>query len=265
MLRQLIYVVGGLLVSVTSEQICAVCGDGYQVGNPSAVGAYPGNQDTPVRCDDIEFAGLRGLIPISQCAFLPSLIFATCDCQPTTKETTSEDGNAVYGQGYSSQRRVQYYHAPAVAPSSSVYGGSPVATAVAPSNSVYGGSPVATTFQIDGTPVTAINANASNDNQGFGFPIWLLLVVFLPLMLFIALVICNYMCRLADEEDRRLIIARQHGLASASTIGRELDDDDKRRRPLVLEALFPNEGKVSTEPLVAGEEPDCSSRTKEYI
>ena len=254
MLRLLIFVVAELLVSASSEPICAVCGDGYQVGNPSAVCTFPGYQDTPVRCDDIEFVGLQGLIPMRQCSFLRLLIFATCDCQPTTKETTPDYGKNFHGQGYSSRRRDQYSPTRASAPSNSVP--DTPATAV---------------------PTPSADANSSNDNRGF--PVW---VISLPITLVGTVVIFIILCRIVhdnlQEDNLTEMIATPETLPAAlpthsihpdppgeSTIGLELDDDAKRRRLLVLEALFPNEDKVSIAYRVTGVVCVCLPWIEEYV
>ena len=94
MLRELArsFVVVALLVSVTSAQGCSVCGDGNQVGSPSAITTFrrfPDQTDTHCTCSDLEFAGLEGLIPSEECSVLPILIFETCDCQKDTTSTLS--------------------------------------------------------------------------------------------------------------------------------------------------------------------------------
>ena len=114
MLWELIFLVGGLLVGVTSSQVCSVCGDGYQVGTASAIGSVPGLP--PATCDNIELAGRQGLIPIDQCISLPLMIFETCKCQINTSEAAPENPNASYASGHSSLRRVQYLFTPTKRP-----------------------------------------------------------------------------------------------------------------------------------------------------
>ena len=163
MIKKLIFLVGTILVSVTSEQICSVCGDGYQVGNPSALSSFPGHPDKPATCKEIEVAGLQGFIPISQCLSLPSLIFETCHCQAKTMEKTRKNVNAVNGPGHSSLRRVQWAPGPAYASTDPPVAVSPIAYPYAPAiaypyapaNVGYSGSPVAapSLYQYGGTPV----------------------------------------------------------------------------------------------------------------
>ena len=88
MLRELAhsFLVGGLLVSVTSAQSCSVCGDGYQVGSPSTLTSLtcPWLSDSHCSCNDLQYAGLQGLIAIDKCPIIAVLIFETCDCQEST-------------------------------------------------------------------------------------------------------------------------------------------------------------------------------------
>jgi hypothetical protein len=145
MIRELIFLVGTILVvSVTSEQICSVCGDGYQVGNPSAlVSSFPGHPDKPATstCQEIEVAGLEGLISVSQCRSLPLLIFDTCHCQTKTAEKTQEYANALNRPGYSSLRRVQAT-SPANAASDPAVATTATSPSLAPSHAEPPASPV---------------------------------------------------------------------------------------------------------------------------
>ena len=70
------FFVVALLVSVTSSERCFVCGDGYEVGNPSVVHTgCPGLSGTSCTCIDLEIAGLQGLISTDHCSIIRSLIF----------------------------------------------------------------------------------------------------------------------------------------------------------------------------------------------
>ena len=119
MLRELArsFVVVALLVSVTSAQGCSVCGDGNQVGSPSAITTFrrfPDQTDTQCTCSDLEFAGLEGLISNKECSALPILIFETCDCQKNGTSILSTNAyiHSLRGSGYSSLRRVKSWFAP---------------------------------------------------------------------------------------------------------------------------------------------------------
>ena len=270
MIRELIFLVGTILVSVTSEQICSVCGDGYQVGNPSAISSFPGHPDTPTSCKEIEVAGLQELIPISQCRSLPSLIFEACNCQAKTTEKTREKVNALNGPGYSSLRRVQAA-SPAVAssdlpvatPTSPVFSSSVVAASivvspvspVAPANAVYGGSPVAapSVYQYSESP-----HNFYADKQRMDLSIIILALTIVGICF--AFAVCSIIAtrsgsRIATPQalptfvisvPASSVVMNGRPAISIGTNGRGLDEDAKRRRTLVLGVLFPNEGKVCT-------------------
>ena len=249
-LQQLVFVIGGLIVGVTSEQICSVCGDGYQVGNPSAISSVPLYPDIPATCDDIELAGLQGMIPISQCSSLPFLIFETCNCQAmhTTAEKTHE---YTKGSGYSSQRRVQSLYSPSNSDPEILE----VAPAATPMYPGFGGFPDDVTISFDDDTVTVIFPNAHGnssddvfvDDDDF----------FVPLVV-IAMSLCFLwaMCHMAIEHRNRhysvLTTTGASSTVSISKIDCESDEDAKRRRPLVLEILFPKEAKVSTAHLLRG-------------
>eukprot|EP00548_Thalassiothrix_antarctica_P014881 CAMPEP_0194169052 /NCGR_PEP_ID=MMETSP0154-20130528/3763_1 /TAXON_ID=1049557 /ORGANISM="Thalassiothrix antarctica, Strain L6-D1" /LENGTH=640 /DNA_ID=CAMNT_0038880287 /DNA_START=86 /DNA_END=2008 /DNA_ORIENTATION=- len=68
--------------NVSAEDIaCSVCGDGKEVNNNDAIFAFPGQP--AITCGTLEEVGEGGLIPSTQCAFLPDLINELCDCQPS--------------------------------------------------------------------------------------------------------------------------------------------------------------------------------------
>ena len=64
----------------SGEQSCSVCGDGFHVGNPSAVFSFPGYAS--MGCNLLERSGSEGMIPTDECKLLSSLISDTCSCQP---------------------------------------------------------------------------------------------------------------------------------------------------------------------------------------
>jgi hypothetical protein len=198
MLQELIFVVGGFLVSVTSAQLCSVCGDGYQVGNLSAIGSFPGLPDTLVTCDDIELAGRQGLIPVDQCLALPLLIFETCDCQVNTTDNTRERANAFYGAGYSSLRRAQSSAIPVAAPS---FPGSAAPTHIDHSNVQVVESPPGYQFGVDPAPSPVPNGYSdSNEDQDTTVP---LLGCFIPFVLFCACT-CRRNCQ--DSASREIMV-----------------------------------------------------------
>ena len=78
-----------LLSSCAAQQpACSICGDGMEVGNPIALVVFPG-QSGQIPCGVLENMGIVGLIPPAQCAVLPQLISAICECQPIDVTTTT--------------------------------------------------------------------------------------------------------------------------------------------------------------------------------
>jgi len=68
---------------------CSICGPGKCVTNFDTIFAYP-NQPA-VECGLLEKAGHGGLVPLAECAFLPSLVKDKCKCRsniPNTSEPT---------------------------------------------------------------------------------------------------------------------------------------------------------------------------------
>lgn len=70
------------------QPACSICGDGMEVGNPIALVVFPG-QSGQIPCGVLENMGIVGLIPPAQCAVLPQLISAICECQPIDVTTTT--------------------------------------------------------------------------------------------------------------------------------------------------------------------------------
>ncbi|KAI2497477.1 hypothetical protein MHU86_17027 [Fragilaria crotonensis] len=96
MLRQRLqcFLVAALLVNVISEpsRNCSICGDGYEVGSPyvrtslSCSDPVQGSSATLCTCKDLEIAGLQGLI--SECSIVSLVIFEACHCQENTSQNT---------------------------------------------------------------------------------------------------------------------------------------------------------------------------------
>jgi len=61
------------------EDGCSVCGPSMCVTNFDAIFEFPGQP--AVRCGDLERAGLKGVVPLDQCGFLPGLILDECKCR----------------------------------------------------------------------------------------------------------------------------------------------------------------------------------------
>jgi len=68
------------LVDAQDIEVCNVCGDGKEVGDPDAVFEFPGQPTVP--CGLLESDGQTGMIPAEFCGFLPDLVDAQCDCVP---------------------------------------------------------------------------------------------------------------------------------------------------------------------------------------
>jgi len=73
-------------MSMMTQPICSVCGDGNEVGNPDAVLSFPG---VPLQC--IGVPGLLGVIPPPQCAVLPQLISTVCECQSSLPDVVARN------------------------------------------------------------------------------------------------------------------------------------------------------------------------------
>ncbi len=269
-------VVVALLVSVTSAQGCSVCGDGYQVGSPSAITTFrrfPEQSDTQFTCSDLEFAGLEGLLPNEECSVLPILIFETCNCKEDAASTS------LHGPGYSSLRRVQqssYAASPAlvgtsspvvapiylIGPASSPSVGAPLHYPTAPWHSApfHHFSPVATTsfdpisyayLPSSYTPPIAAPTEAPGTQSIIIF------VLVVATGSFFTAVACRVAMRNSPQTrtttqslpapgNGRQILATPSNLpvipVSAPTL---LKVQALARRPLVLAVLFPDERKVS--------------------
>ena len=279
------FLVGTLLISVTSAQGCSVCGDGYQVGNPSAITSvsFPESTDTQLSCSDLEFAGLEGLIPSEDCSVLPSLIFETCDCQENTKGIQSHEyTNSLRGSGYSSQRRAKTWFAspalntspPVVAPISSPPVAAPYnsPSAFAPISAPYlAAAPAAApparpapiylvhpvpTPTLDPisygyhpsyyTPSTGTPTKPQDDEAAIIISVVAGIAVF-----FVAFAACGAATRAAPrplptQRNRRQSQATPTTLPMISApTPTQLKNEAQARRPLVLAILFPGEGKVS--------------------
>jgi len=63
----------------THDGSCSVCGQGMKVTKFDEMFSFPG-QPT-VSCGQLEYAGNEGVIPLTECGILPSLIKSTCECQ----------------------------------------------------------------------------------------------------------------------------------------------------------------------------------------
>jgi len=68
-----------IFAPLVAGQGCSVCGDGKAITKPDAIFAFPGQP--VVACGDLEKAGEEGVVPLSQCGFLPALIKDTCGCE----------------------------------------------------------------------------------------------------------------------------------------------------------------------------------------
>lgn len=69
------------------EKGCSVCGNGYCVSNPDEIFSFPGQPDAS--CSTLEEAGLQGLIPLTECSFLPDIVQASCGCMSNLPQPPS--------------------------------------------------------------------------------------------------------------------------------------------------------------------------------
>ncbi|KAI2491042.1 Reverse transcriptase (RNA-dependent DNA polymerase) [Fragilaria crotonensis] len=212
MLRLLvrIYFVGTLLVSVTSAQDCSVCGNGYQVGSPSAITSVRFSEQTHTQytCSDLEFAGLEGLIPSKECSDLHIMIFS--DLRTQTLHASPAAGTS-----------------PSVATSSFLVG--PVSA-----------PPVAYPISYGYLPTSNIPPVAAPPAE----PVAPAFVVSVFLGSFLFLFLCCLFLKALELENCPSIVPRPRNLSmmpvSTSIL---LNDEALVRRPLVLAVLFPTEGK----------------------
>lgn len=77
---------------------CSVCGKGKCITNQDAIFHFPGQPKVP--CNQLQEAGYQGLIPLSQCPFLPNLI-GVCRCStspdPMSVEPSSMGAGGIFG------------------------------------------------------------------------------------------------------------------------------------------------------------------------
>ena len=103
-LRRMILLLIQLIVRITSaDQLCSICGDGFQVGKPNAV-VILFEQLEPMPCFHLQEAGSQGLISSAQCDLLPSLISRSCGCveSKTASIRRLQHANPVSGSIYAS-------------------------------------------------------------------------------------------------------------------------------------------------------------------
>eukprot|EP00548_Thalassiothrix_antarctica_P002333 CAMPEP_0194141580 /NCGR_PEP_ID=MMETSP0152-20130528/10986_1 /TAXON_ID=1049557 /ORGANISM="Thalassiothrix antarctica, Strain L6-D1" /LENGTH=238 /DNA_ID=CAMNT_0038840257 /DNA_START=255 /DNA_END=971 /DNA_ORIENTATION=+ len=60
------------------EDGCSICGEGKCVGKLDAIFTFPSQPEVP--CGTLQEAGILGVIPVDQCAFLPGFV-AVCECR----------------------------------------------------------------------------------------------------------------------------------------------------------------------------------------
>jgi len=72
------------------EDGCSVCGPGMCVTDFDAILEFPGQP--ALRCGDLEKAGLKGVVPLDQCGFLPGLIMDECICRAESSGSPSPTG-----------------------------------------------------------------------------------------------------------------------------------------------------------------------------
>jgi len=73
-----------VIFSVNSQ--CSICGDGKQVGNPTAEVTLPGNP--PLPCSQLQQIGESGQIPVAQCEQFP-LFLGPCECMDAGPPTAA--------------------------------------------------------------------------------------------------------------------------------------------------------------------------------
>lgn len=78
------------IAPVLLEPVCSICGPGKVVGDPylgvdSSIFQLDSNEF--LTCQDLQYAGITGLISVEECRFLPSLIHDYCSCQTAADST----------------------------------------------------------------------------------------------------------------------------------------------------------------------------------
>lgn len=241
MLRHLLhgFLVGGFLVSATSAQNCSVCGDGYQVGSPSTVASVRCSalSDSPCTCNDLQYAGLQGLIAIEKCSNISSLIFETCNCKRNTAQNTNKSWNPTSPPG------LRPVTTPGIAPYYHPNPAGPVGT-----RSSY---PAPDAFRPTTSAPTEIAEPTLLQRAG----VVVFFFVYATCMLFLLYAWCQFCIgelfwnwfigrirsQTRRDNSRRNIQATQQNLPMPTVTGR----GTLERRPLVLAVLFPNKIEVS--------------------
>jgi hypothetical protein len=259
MLRELArsFVVVALLVSVTSAQGCCVCGDGNQVGSPSAITTFrrfPEQTDTQCTCSDLEFAGLEGLISNKECSALPILIFETCDCQKNGTSILSTNAyiHSLRGSGYSSPRRAQQsWFAPSALGTSPPVS-APFFTPTTPGLSapflyfsplsLPTSDPISYTYR-----PTYYRTPAAAPTQDPNTQLLIAVVTVVAALGLLGVIRCSIALTNASPRNERQILATPTNLPVIPvSTPMQLKEQTLARRPLVLAVLFPDEGKVSS-------------------
>lgn len=235
------FLVGGLIVNVRSAKNCSVCGDGYHVGSPTTMTNVRCSvlSDSLCTCNQLQLAGLLGLIANEKCFNISLLIFETCDCQENTALNANDS---------------QYQTSPPVA--------APIA---APHHPSLVGPVAAPSFYPNPTPVAfrpttyAPVPNAAPtviDSLGFQIQLAIWAIALLACCwcccrgciesIFSNCCICRIRDQISRAESRRNIEEMIQNMppppltrptsSYRMTLG---------RRSLVLAALFPNEARVS--------------------
>ncbi|KAI2497486.1 hypothetical protein MHU86_17036 [Fragilaria crotonensis] len=214
------FLVAVLLVTITSEQRspCFICGYGYQVGSPLAKTSVQCHNFTSCTCNELALAGLEGSIPTENCSNVSSAILSTCDCQENTTQNATPFTN--------------------------------------PSD-----APIAPTIYPASTPPTITSVSVPTRPGGrseIELDFLLSLFILVPCFCFClvrclmdnhATDVCRQLCTFYRAPARHYIEETQQNLPTIPVASPTVSiaEETQSRRPLVLAALFPKEGKLESD------------------
>jgi hypothetical protein len=85
-----LFVVTFLMATASSHgETCSVCGDNWVVGAPDALVSFPGQFS--ISCEQLQVAGMSGLIPPHQCDLFRPIVLDVCLCQELVVDAIQEE------------------------------------------------------------------------------------------------------------------------------------------------------------------------------
>jgi hypothetical protein len=114
MFRNLIVVTFLVAAARSNGETCSVCGDKWVVGAPDALVSFPGQFS--ISCEQLQVAGMSGLIPLHQCEMFRPLLLDVCSCQELMVDVIQEEGQDVKLRRMMGPKRRLEEWSPAMAP-----------------------------------------------------------------------------------------------------------------------------------------------------